>query len=290
MKIVSHAYAKLNLTLDVIRKAPDGYHDMLMLMQGASLCDDVCIKAESGEGNVSIRSGRSYIPSDGRNIASKAADLFLKERRIGGYDIEIDVTKRIPVCSGLGGGSSDAAAVLRGMNEMFGEGMTADELRRLGERLGSDVPYCVTFGTVLAEGRGERLTVLCDLPQCSIVICKPRFSISTPELFRELDEKGIGSHPDTEGAMAALAAGDLRALAEKMENVFEQVLGGRGKAIGAIKKTMLKNGASGAVMSGTGSAVFGLFGDVDSAQTAADELKKRYDEVFLCRTIKCIDN
>ncbi len=289
MEIVAYAYAKLNLTLDVIGKAPDGYHDMLMVMQGASLCDDIRIITCRGEGAVSIRSGRSYIPSDGRNIAAKAARLFLDERGIKGHDVHIDVLKRIPVCSGLGGGSSDAAAVLRGLNELFNEGMTAKELRGLAERLGSDVPYCVTFGTMLAEGRGERLTELNDLPDCSVVICKPHFSVSTPALFRELDEKGIESRPNTKDALKALTAGDLRGVAEKLSNVFEQVLGSRKKAIFSIKKRLLENSALGAVMSGTGSAVFGLYEDKELARSAAEKLRKRYTEVFLCRTVKCID-
>jgi 4-diphosphocytidyl-2-C-methyl-D-erythritol kinase len=151
------------------------------------------------------------------------------------------------------------------------------------------VPYCVTFGTMLAEGRGERLTQLDDLPDCSVVICKPRFSIRTPELFRELDEKGIDSHPSTKDALKALAAGDLRKIAAKMENVFEQVLGNRKKAICSIKKKLSESGALGAVMSGTGSAVFGLYEDSEMARSAAEKLRKRYAEVFLCRTIKCLD-
>lgn len=284
------AFAKLNLTLDVTGRDTDGYHAMRMIMQGASLCDDIRLSATPGTGGITIESGLPYVPSDGRNIAAKAARLFLDARGITGWDIAMSVKKRVPVCAGLGGGSSDAAAVLRALNELFFERMTPEELRSLSRPLGSDVPYCVSFGTMLAEGRGDVLTPLRELPPCFVVICKPDFPISTPFLFRELDNGGEGPHPDMEAAVAAVEAGDLYALGGLMQNVFERVLGRRKSEIFAIKKELLRAGALGAVMSGTGSAVFGLFDSEDAASAAARALRRRWRSVFSCHTIGCLDD
>lgn len=282
------AFAKLNLTLDVTGRAPDGYHDMLMIMQGASLCDELTVSAERGEGNVTVSSGLPYVPSDERNIAAKAARLFLDAREVSGWNVYIDVTKRIPVCAGLGGGSSDAAAVLRALNALFDEKLTAEELRAMSRPLGSDVPYCVSFGTMLAEGRGDILTPLAPLPECGAVICKPRFSVSTPVLFKKLDMRGIRSHPDTNAAVSAVERGDMRTLGKNMENVFERLLGYRKNEIYAIKETLLRCGAFGAVMSGTGSAVFGLFGNESAMNAACEKLRGRWADVFPCKTINSL--
>ena len=289
METVAFAFAKLNLTLDVLGRKDDGYHDMLMIMQGASLCDDLHIKACRGGGEIRISSGLPYVPSDGRNIAAKAAKLFCQRRGITGWDIDISVKKRIPVCAGLGGGSSDAAAVLRALNSMFGEKLTVSELREMSEELGSDVPYCVSFGTMRAEGRGEKLTELSPLPECDVVVCKPRFSVSTPALFAELDKHGLVWRPDTAAAESALEKGDIDGVAKNMSNVFEQVLGTRSGAIGTIKKRLIDSGALGAVMSGTGSAVFGIYDDAECARNAAELLSHRYDNVALCRSIGSIE-
>ena len=213
----------------------------------------------------------------------------MEGRRIFGWDIDIDVNKRVPVCAGLGGGSSDAAAVLRALNMLFNEKMTADELRVLADRLGSDVPYCVTFGTARAEGRGNIITSLNDLPTCDIVICKPSFAISTPSLFRELDERGITEHPDTAAVEAAVGCGDLPGVARNMSNVFESVLGARGDMVKSIKAIMLEHRALGAVMSGTGSAVFALYDNPQNAKSAAEVLRQSWDEIFLCKSITGIE-
>ena len=289
MEAAVKAYAKLNLTLDVTGTEDSGYHTMCMIMQGASLCDDITIKAEKGSGEIKISSGLPYVPSDERNIAAKAARAFLDAREITGWDLEINVEKRVPVCAGLGGGSSDAAAVLRALNEMFFQRMTADQLREMALPLGSDVPYCVELGTMLAEGRGEVLTELKELPPCPVVICKPDFPISTPFLFKELDRRGAGRRPDTEEAVKAIERGDLKTLGANMANVFESVLGRRKDEIFAVKNELKRQGALGAVMSGTGSAVFGIFGDERRAAAAANTLSKRWKSVFLCETIKKLD-
>lgn len=276
------AYAKLNLSLDVLGKRPDGYHDLRMVMQSAELCDDVSV--ELTDGAFSAETDRAYIPCDDRNEAVKAARAFFAAAGIAGTGALIRISKRIPVCAGLGGGSSDAAAVLRALNRLTGADFSAAGLEKIAEGVGSDVPFCVAGGTVLAEGRGEKLTPLVPLPDCAVVICMPRFTASTPELFARIDARQSRCRPDTDGLIRAISDGDLARAARRMYNVFEDVLGRRAADIGKIKSSLLDAGALGAVMSGTGSAVFGLFGDGDSAESARGDLAGFCREVFLTRT------
>ncbi len=192
--------------------------------------------------------------------------------------------KQIPVCAGTGGGSSDAAAVLRGLNQHYQTGLTPLELARLGEAVGSDVPYCVLGGTALAGGRGEVLTPLPDLPDCWLVLCKPAFSISTPELFHAADAVRLRCHPDTTGVLQALEAGDLTGVARRMYNVFEDVLPiSRANEVQSIKSALLSCGALGACMSGTGPTVFGLFAEEEAARKAWQSLRALYQDTFLTR-------
>lgn len=279
------AYAKLNLTLDVISRREDGYHDLRMVMQTVDLADTLTLTEVEGEG-VRMRTNLRYLPSDERNLAAVAAKKFWEINGCNGKGLAIDLHKRIPVCAGMGGGSSDAAAVLRAMNELSGGYMSVEELARMGEQVGSDVPYCVLGGTALAEGKGERLTVLPPLPDCHIVICKPTFSISTPELFGCIDCRKIRCRPDTDGIISALQSGDLAGVARRLYNVFEDVLTDRrGAEIAEIKHEMISGGALGAAMSGTGPTVFGLFDDPKKAQTVVQTLKARYSDVFLSRPV-----
>ena len=277
--MIEHARAKLNLSLDVLKKTPDGYHDLRMVMQSVEFGDDLDITLTE-DGSFSIDPGQSYLPADGRNLAIRAAMLFLDGTGLGA---SIRTVKRTPVCAGMGGGSSDAAAVLRGLNRLTGSGRTAEELCAIAERIGSDVPFCVTGGTALAEGRGQLLTPLPALPDCAIVICKPAFSISTPELFSRVDSRRSRLHPDTAGLTSALSAGDLDGAARRMYNVFEDVLDRRQSAIGSIKAAILDMGALGASMTGTGSAVFGLFRDEEAAKRAYAVLSAQYRECYLTR-------
>ena len=199
------ACAKLNLTLDVLGKRADGYHELRMVMTSIDLADRLTLEFGSGAG-VSIRTNLEFLPSDKRNLAWLAADAFSKTsgKPVDGLSIAID--KHIPVCAGMAGGSSDAAAVLRALNQWAGEPLSPPELARTGEQVGSDVPYCVLGGTALAEGRGERLTALHSLPACWVVVCKPEFSVSTPELFAQIDRVKLRRRPDTTGMLEALAA------------------------------------------------------------------------------------
>lgn len=277
--MIERAHAKLNLSLDVLGKGRDGYHDMRMVMQTVQFGDDVDVEL-TDDGRFTIDPGQSYLPADGRNLAVKAAALFLTGT---GKGARIRIEKRIPVCAGMGGGSADAAAVLRALNRSTGGERSTAQLMALGARVGSDVPFCVLEGTALAEGRGDLLTVLPALPDCAIVICKPAFSVSTPELFGKVDGRRSRLRPDTPGILAALEKGDVPGVARRMFNVFEDVLGRRQSEIAAIKGALTDRGALGAVMTGSGSAVFGLFADDAAAQAAYESLSARYGECFLTR-------
>lgn len=279
------AYAKINLTLDVLGKRQDGYHELSMVMQSVSLADTVILR-EFGEQDFSLTSNLGFLPGTDKNIAAVAARVFAAHTGISLAGLQIHLDKRIPVCAGTAGGSSDGAAVLRGLNEWFSTGLSRPELARLGEEVGSDVPYCVLGCTALAEGRGERLTALPSLPQCHIVLCKPGFSISTPELFHRIDQVKLHFHPDTPGVIQALEQGDLPGVSRRMFNVFEEVLPSPRRAVvEEIKQAMLSQGALGACMSGTGPTVFGIFAGETEAEAAWRSLKGSYDETFLTHSV-----
>ena len=279
------AYAKLNLTLDVLGKRPDGYHDLRMLMQTVALADEITLTPQERPG-VRVQTNLHFLPNNEKNLAAQAALRFLRANSLEERGFSIDIEKKIPVCAGLAGGSSDAAAVLRGLNEMLGTGLLPAELARLGQEIGSDVPYCVTGGTALAEGRGEVLTALPPLPPCWVVLCKPEFSISTPALFAGVDSVRLRCRPDTQGAIDSLRAGDLAGVARRMYNVFEDVLPDRQRArVADIKNMMVQCGALGASMSGTGPTAFGLFDDEGLAQEARERLADFGGEVFLTQTV-----
>ncbi|MEG1633631.1 MAG: 4-(cytidine 5'-diphospho)-2-C-methyl-D-erythritol kinase [Oscillospiraceae bacterium] len=280
--IKERAYAKLNLSLDVLNKREDGYHNMKMVMQSAMLCDELTLELTDGE--LRIETNIPYIPRDDRNVAFKAASAFFAATGLKSTGAVIKIKKRVPVRAGLGGGSSDAAAVLRALNKLCGTRLSGDELRQIGFSVGSDVPFCVEGGTMLAQGRGELLSPLPPLPETDAVICMPGFSASTPELFSRIDSRSSRCRPDTEGLVAALGAGDVTGVSRRMYNVFESVLGKRSGAINELKGVLLDKGALGAAMSGTGSAVFGLFADAESARRAAAAAEPLCREVFLTKT------
>ena len=283
MNTVINAYAKLNLSLDIVSKMDNGYHALKTVMQTVSLCDQVSITCEPGSGIVAA-SNFKYIPNDNRNIAVKAVQAFFELHDINGYQASVKIKKRIPVCAGLGGGSTDAAAVLRALDKLFKTDMTKEQLEDLGAKLGSDVPFCIAGGTVLAEGRGEIMTPLPPIPECHVVICKPKLSISTPELFSKIDCGKIKRRPDTQGIITALEQGSLPEVARRMYNVFESFLPPKSGVIADIKAKLFEADALGAVMTGTGSAVFGLFDDRNCAQTAYNSLKYSHRDTFLCKT------
>ena len=275
MRVQEYAYAKLNLTLDVTAKRDDGYHDMLMVMQTVSITDSVVLE-QTGEKGIHAACNFRYIPTDERNLAVRAAGAFLDTIGEEKNGILIRMDKTIPVGAGMAGGSADAAAVLRGMNRLYGSRMNRRDLEKLGEQIGSDVAFCLAGGTSLARGRGEVLEDLIPMPDCAIVVCKPGFSISTPELFRKLDQIGLRTRPDTEGMLSALDSGNLKEISMRMFNVFEEVDDRRMRSEAEIKHVLLDYGALGAVMTGTGSAVFGVFSDEAAAETCAAHLRSEH--------------
>ena len=272
-EIREKAYAKLNISLDVMGKRPDGYHEMLMVMQTVTLWDDITL-TENDSGKISASSNMHFIPGDERNLAVKAALRYLREIGAESPGLHITMKKRIPVGAGMAGGSADAAAVLKGMNRLYGERLSPERLVEIGADVGSDVPFCVMGGTALASGRGEILERISPMPDCYFVICKPEFSISTPELFRKLDSAASRRHPDTQGLLQAIEKGDLKQVCRRMYNVFEDVDDRRMRSVSRIKGELLDEGALSAMMTGTGSAVFGVFEDGERAKKAGEKLRQ----------------
>jgi 4-diphosphocytidyl-2-C-methyl-D-erythritol kinase len=284
VQLTDKAYAKINISLDILAKMDNGYHSLKTIMQTVALFDDITIVITRGNG-FSINTDIPYIPDDDRNIAVKTAKAFYKHTGITGYHTNIKINKSIPICAGLGGGSADAACVLRILNVLHQTGLERKELEEISATVGSDVPFCIDGGTKLSEGRGEILTDLPSMPHCYVVICKPPFSFSTPELFSLVDIKKIRIKPDTDGIINALAVRDLKNITRRMYNVFEDIVP-RGKIeIEAIKGTLLDNGALSAIMTGSGPSVYGLFDEKSKAQNAFAHLRSNYEECFITETI-----
>lgn len=277
--IFEKAYAKLNLTLDVIGKRPDGYHDLDMIMQTVSLCDTVSVRRGTGEG-IKVMSNLGYLPSDERNIAYVAAKVFFEETRADCDGVSIVMEKRIPVAAGMAGGSADGAAVLRALNRLYETNLSLSDLAKMGKRVGADVPYCVFGGTMRARGIGEILDPLAPMPACHIVLCKPQFGMSTAKVFGGLAVSEIKARPDTERVIRALGDGDLSTIARSLSNVLEPVVAHEHTEINALRRIMMECGALGACMSGSGSTVFGIFESRSRAQMAASRLRKRHKDVF----------
>ncbi len=273
--VTEKAFAKLNISLDVVGRRDDGYHDLVMVMQTISLCDEITLARKETPG-IDASCNFHYVPTDERNLAVKAAVCFLRAVAKPEEGISVQVKKNIPVGTGMAGGSADAAAVLRGMNLLFGTPFSRKKLEELAQEIGSDVAFCIAGGTALARGRGEILQDLVPFPDCTILVCKPEFSISTPELFRKIDQAPVRIHPDTEGLLAALERRDLRGICIRMYNVFEDVDDRRMRTVKEIKSTMLDHGALGTIMTGTGSAVFGVYAEETGARNALEALKKEY--------------
>ena len=273
------ALAKINLGLDVLGKRDNGYHDVRMIMQSIYLYDTVRIEKTEQPG-ISVTSNLKFLPTGEDNIAYKAAKLIRDEFGISG-GIRITLNKHIPVAAGLAGGSSNAAAVLFGMNRLLGLGLSEKGLMERGVQLGADVPYCILRGTVLAEGIGEELKPLPPMPKCTVLIAKPPVSVSTKTVYEALDSREITEHPDIDGIIEGLENRDLRKIAESMGNVLETVTIPMHPVIEDIKQEMLRSGAIGAMMSGSGPTVFGLFEN----RSAAREAQRRIREKALTRQV-----
>ena len=278
------AFAKINLTLDVLGKREDGYHDLKSVMQTVSIRDDIEIDLET-EKPWKLICDKDDIPTDERNLAWKAAKLFFETTKKDPNGIEIRITKRIPSQAGMGGGSADAAAVLRALNTHYNAPFSILALAELGGQIGSDVPFCVLGGTAMVEGRGERLRKLPDMPDCFIVVCKPEFSSSTPELYRKIDETVIGQRPDHQAMESALLAGDLGKIAENLCNVFDPLVTKEHLEINYIKSIFHSYGSVGQQMTGSGSAVFAIVESFEYAAVICNMLKENYPQVYICKPV-----
>ena len=282
MTVTLPAYAKLNLTLDILGKRTDGYHDLAMVMQSITLHDDVTVTL-TDTAVITCRCGT--LPGNDSNLAVKAAKAFFAALGIAPRGLAIDIEKRIPMQAGMAGGSTDAAAVLRALRELLAPELSTQALEKIGEAVGSDVPYCVRGGTVLAEGRGEKLTTLKNAPRFRVVVCKPDFPLSTPALFKRSDAVQVVDRPDTEGMLQAIEDSDALGVSARVFNVFEAVLCAEEREVFTIKEQLLSLGAAAAAMTGSGPTVFGLFADAQIAQAAYDTLKTDYTQTYLAEFV-----
>lgn len=282
------ANAKINLTLDILGTREDGYHEVAMIMQEISLHDTLSMgKINQGISlTIAIEGKQGTLPADESNLCWKAAALVQKEYNLQ-EGVEIHLTKRIPMAAGLAGGSADAAAVLKGMNHLFRLGMTEARLCELGARLGSDIPFCIMGGTMLATGRGEVLTRLPSFPRLSVVLAKPPVGVSTAWAYKTYDAGYDGPHPDNEAMLEAIHGGDAHKAAGLLCNVLEGVTETEHPVIADYKRLMMEHGAMASMMSGSGPTVFGLVREKQQAWHLADTLKKYDGEagVFVAETL-----
>lgn len=265
------AYAKINLGLDVIRRREDGYHEVKMIMQNIGIHDELTFQKQA-EG-ITLKIDCIDLPTDGNNLIYKTAKLIKEEYGIT-EGVCINLKKRIPIAAGLAGGSTDAAAVFKGMNELFGLGMTEEKMCELGVRIGADVPYCIMGGTAIAEGIGEKLTPLPDAPNAVVLIAKPDINVSTKDVYQNLNVPELKVHPDIDGMTKAIIRHDLDGVIERMDNVLESVTVRMYPVIDEIKDFMKEHGALRAMMSGSGPTVFGIYTNQAQAADAYMELKK----------------
>lgn len=272
-KVSLKAYAKINLGLDVVRRLENGYHEVRMVMQSIDLYDKVNI-FKNKTGDIRINTNLSFLPTGPDNLVYKAADLLKKEFDIKS-GVNIDLFKFIPVAAGMAGGSTDAAAVLKGVNKMFDLKLSDEELMKRGATLGADIPYCIMGGTALAEGIGEKLTPLTPCPCCYVVIGKPGISVSTKFVYQnlKLDENTV--HPDIDGMIECINAQDIYGVADRLSNVLETVTEDAHPVIKEIKAAMIEEGALNSIMSGSGPTVFGLFDDLEKANHCKNVIWKK---------------
>lgn len=266
------ALAKINLGLDILRKREDGYHEVRMIMQTIQMYDVLKMKKVKKPG-ISLSVNYPYIPSDERNLVYKAAKLLMDEFQVK-EGVDICLEKFIPVAAGMAGGSSDAAAAMVGINRLFKLGLSERELMDRAVNIGADVPYCIMRWTALAEGIGEKLTRIAQIPDCFVLIGKPGISVSTKMAYESLQLDKISSHPDIDGMIRDIENGDLLTMTEKMGNVFEPGIIEKYPVIGEIKDLMEDNGALKAMMSGSGPTVFGIFDDREKMEVAAAVLRE----------------
>ncbi len=274
--------AKINLTLDIVGKLPNGYHELCMIMHSVNIFDEIWVRP-NGTKSCTMEANLKYLPCDDRNIILKAIRAFYEASSIAPEGFDIRLNKSIPVAAGLAGGSSNAAGILLYLNDRYDRFLGEEQLLKLGESIGADVPYCMVGGTCLAEGIGEKLTPLPAPPPCYFVVAKPaNKGISTKEIFSMVELPKIHLHPDTKGMIQALQDGDLPGIARRLYNVLEPYTLQKSPDVELLKTILLENGALGALMSGSGNAVFGIFDDLKQAQKAAQQLEHKTKQVFIC--------
>lgn len=278
------AFAKLNLTLDVLGKRDDGYHDLRSVMQTISVRDDIEIDIDTGK-PWSLQCTMEGIPTDETNLAWKAAKVYCEAMNKDPNGITIRINKRIPSGAGMGGGSADAAAVLRALNHYYEDPLSILALAELGAQVGSDVPFCVVCGTAMVEGRGERIRKLPDLPECVFVICKPDFSVSTPELYRKIDTVAVAKHPDNQAMESAILSGEINRVAEEVFNVFDPVVTAEHLELNYIKSICNSYGSLAQQMTGSGSAVFAIMPNFEYAAVVCNMLKDNYPQVYIAMPV-----
>lgn len=284
MEMKRDAPAKVNLALDILGRREDGYHEMRMVMQTVSLCDTVTVE-ETAEGFF-LRTDGDFIPAGKKTLEQQAAEGFFRVAGLPMPGLAVTLDKRTPAYAGMGGGSADVAALLRLLRDRYCPSMEDGELERIGLTVGSDMPFCVRGGTVLAEGRGEVLTDLPPLPPCTFVLCKPDFGIPTPTLFARVDGAELTARPDIGGMTETLATGDLEGVAARLGNVFEEVLPPEYGEVFRIKNRLRELGALNAAMSGSGPTVFGIFRHRAEAERAAAVLKTAYAQTYVAEPVK----
>ncbi len=284
-QITKNAYAKINLALDVLRRRPDGYHDVKMIMQTVDIYDTLTftVKEEAG---IVLKVDNSELSAGKDNLICRAAERLFAESGVT-KGVEILLTKRIPIAAGMAGGSTDAAATLHGLNELFELGYSLEELQKIGVELGADIPYCLMGGTALSEGIGEVLTRLSSPPQCSLVVAKPEINVSTKFVYENLHAESLSYHPDIDGMIDAVRSGSLNEVADKLGNVLETVTVKKYPVIDEIKVLMKDEGADNALMSGSGPTVFGIFMNEETANGTAEQIRQRglAKQVFVTKFI-----
>lgn len=273
--IVLKSYGKINLGLDVLRRRPDGYHEVRMIMQTVGLYDILTME-KIAEDKISMSCNLSFLPTDDKNLVYRAAALMKEKYQIQ-TGVKIDLKKRIPVAAGMAGGSSNCAAALKGMNQLFDLGLSKEELCELGVTLGADVPYCIWGGTALAEGIGEKLTRIEPMPKCYILIAKPGISVSTAFVYKNLKLDQLEKHPDIDGMIECLKQEDLKGICDRLENVLETVTIPEYPIIQKVKEHLMDHDAIGALMSGSGPTIFGIFSDKKAANSALESLRSIKD-------------
>lgn len=274
MKIIEKkAYAKVNLALDVLRRRPDGYHDVKMIMQNLSLYDELVFEfdEEKTEGIITIEANKESVPTDERNLVHKAIKLMYETYDLNN-NIHIKLTKNIPVEAGMAGGSTDCAAAIKAINELYDLKLDIKTLMDIGVKLGADVPFCILEKTAISEGIGEVLTAIPSLKDCYVLVAKPPISVSTAFVYKNLKVDELTSHPDVDGMADALKAGNLQGICERMSNVLETVTVSAHPEIITIENVMKENGALNSIMSGSGPTVFGIFTDKAVCEKTADKI------------------